>query len=564
MNQIMKNIYKFLLMAAPLFGLSSCGEGFLDVDRYDILEPDIILTSEEYVNQGLNGLYDSFLPIKSGGNDIESNWNIKPHLAFSNYPALDCQADGWDNEFARHAWLADKDMFEVAWQFAYRAISRVNVFLEQLQKADVSLFKEGQKGKDKIEAQARAIRGYWYYYLAQNYGRVPMLDAGESYSNTQSKPRAESLDETYDFIIKDFEYASANLGWNPENNDYGRITKGMAMAYSAMTYMYKKDFKTAKSIFKEIIDKGPYELMPCYGELHQYNNYWCKESVWEVSFFNWGDLGWSAGNTTDNIWWGTYLTAAAEYGGWGALYISHEFARSFEEGDKRKQYSIVCKGETQPYTGEVIGATSGREGDFVGSENMPNNYSIKLWKGKAGNPVYTPISAFHLRYASVLLNYAECCFEVDGPSSAEGWKYISMIRERAWGNLEVGKTPIDNFPFEFNKEEVEVPDAKTFYTEYKQKKGYKSDVWKVALTIERRHEFVAEYSFWYDLCRSNMAQEFLDCEYPQNGGAYYDAEGKPCTPRKFNFDANKMLYPIPTQEILTNEDISQEDQNPGY
>lgn len=560
----MKKIYIWMLGVSSLLAMNSCGEGFLDVDCYDILPPEIVFSSESYVNQGLNGLYDTFLPLSSSRIDIEQNWNIKPHLAFSNYPALDCQADGWDNEFTRHAWMADKDMFRVAWQYAYRAISRANTFLEQLKDADPSLFAEGQTGKDKIEAQARGIRGYWYYYLAQNFGRVPMLKEGESYVSTPAKPRAESLEETYNFVLDDLKFAYEHLDWIPENGDYGRITKGMAMSYSALMYMYKKDYTSAKTLWKDIVDHGPYRLKPCFGEIHQYNNYWDKESVWEISFFNWNNLDWSANGTTDDIWWGTYLTAAAEYGGWGALYISYEFARSFEPGDKRRQYSIVAKGETQPYTNETIGTTPGRDGDFVGTENMPNNYSIKLWKEKAGVKVYTPISAFHLRYAGVLLYYAECCFETEGPDSQEGWNQIKTIRDRAWGNMEVGQVPIENFPYEFNHSLVEVPDAKTFYTEYKAKKGYTSDVWKVALTIERRHEFLAEYSFWYDLCLSGMAKEFLDCEYPINGGVRYNEAGEPCTPRTFVFDPNKMLYPIPTQEILTNAGITQADQNPGY
>lgn len=268
----MKKIYIWMLGLSSLFAMNSCGEDFLDVDHYDILQPEIMFTSEDFVNQGLNGLYDTFLPLSTGSEDIEKNWNIKPHLAFSNYPALDCQADGWDNEFTRHAWLADKDMFKVAWQYAYRAISRANTFLEQLKEAEVAIFAEGQTGKDKIEAQARAIRGYWYYYLAQNFGRVPMLKEGETYVNTPSKPRAESLDETYDFIISDLSYAAEHLDWIPENGDYGRITKGMAMSYEALTYMYKKDFTSAKALLKDIIDHGPYELTPCYGEIHQFDN----------------------------------------------------------------------------------------------------------------------------------------------------------------------------------------------------------------------------------------------------------------------------------------------------
>ena len=63
-----------------------------------------------------------------GGSDIQQSWNIKPQLAFSNYPALDCQASGWDNEFTRHDWRADKDMFEDSWKQCYKAIDRANRF----------------------------------------------------------------------------------------------------------------------------------------------------------------------------------------------------------------------------------------------------------------------------------------------------------------------------------------------------------------------------------------------------------------------------------------------------
>ena len=61
-----------------------------------------------------------------------------------------------------------------------------------------------------------------------------------------------------------------------------------------------------------------------------------------------------------------------------------------------------------------------------------------------------------------------------------------------------------------------------------------------------------------------FAGEYLDIEYPVNGGERYNEDGLPCTPRSFAFDPNRMLYPIPTKEILTNADITPADQNPGY
>lgn len=130
------------------------------------------------------------------------------------------------------------------------------------------------------------------------------------------------------------------------------------------------------------------------------------------------------------------------------------------------------------------------------------------------------------RYAGVLLDYAECCFRTN--DEATGWEIIKQIRNRAWGNLETGMSGEYVFGFEdlsyvrddykLNKVKVEVPDAKSFYTRYKAEKGYTADVWLVALTIERRHEFNIEFELWYDLCRSGMAEQFINCEYPMNEG----------------------------------------------
>lgn len=550
----MKKIYKYLLGLSLAVGAVSCGEDFLKIDHYDILEPSVILNNQETILQGLNGVYDMFYPEWQNGSDVQKSWNIKPQLAFSNYPALDCQASGWDNEFTRHEWRADKDMFYEGWKQAYKAVDRANRFLANLEKADVSVFEDGDNTRTQIEAECRAIRAFFYTFLAQNFGRIPMLMTGETYTTSPNKPRAESTEETWALIIEDFDFAAKALDWQPWKGNYGRITKGMAKAYLAQAYMYNNRFDDAKKELKDIIDSKVYSLNPCFGQIHTEDNFWDNESVWEITYPHFANLNWGADGQTDALWWPTYLTASPEYGGWGSLYISYEFCKSFEPGDKRKVYSVVERGETHPFTGQTIGASSGFETEFVGSELMPNNFSTKLWKRKPGSDgiVLNPISAKWMRYSAVLLNYAECCFETG--DAASGWSMIHEIRNRAWGNLEVGKSA-EGFPIAYNTETVNVPDATQFYSNYRSKMGYTADVWKVALTIERRHEFVAEYSFWYDLCRTGMAEQFLNCEYPK---------GKGYTKRTFDFNENRMIYPIPTDEIIKNDAISQADQNPGY
>ena len=561
----MKKYLYSLLAASLLMGTAtSCGD-FLEVEHYDILPEDYIIQSEENVLSGLNGLYDTFYTDATSTAGDDATWGLKPQIFAANHSTMDCQASGWDAEWQRHAWKADKGSLETAWRMSYRAIDRVNRFLATLSETDDKIF-ANLALKTVYEAEARAIRGFNYLYLAKLFGRVPMLLTGETYSTSPSKPRAETIEEVYSVIEEDLKFGRDNLDWTPLNNQYGRITKGFCKAYLAELYMWMKNFEAAKSELGDIVNDGSYELEPCYGNLHNWDVHWTKESVFEVMYHAQDYMGWGANASSDAMLWYGYMCASPEYQGWGSMCLSWEFARSFEEGDKRRQYSIVALGETNPFTGEKLGIHAGYEGLFQGSENMPQVYSLKYWRKVPGqdNYVYCPISLTFKRFAGVMLDYAECCFETGDATT--GWEMIRKIRNRAWGNLEPGTT-VDYWPEgTLNTTTVKVPDAETYYTQYKSDKGYTADVWKVALIIERRHELNAEFSLYHDLCRMDMCDEWFRCEYPHTAA---NSSVEECLEtgdsfRYFEFQDYQKLFPIPTNEILTNSAIGQANQNPGY
>jgi hypothetical protein len=648
----MKKIYIAMMAALLATGLVSCGEDFLEVDHYSIVEPSIILTTQEYVEQGLNGVYDLLYPERNGA-DITQGWLLKPHMAMSNYPALDIQADGWDVEFNRQAWTSSKSEFIGGWTRSYNTIDRANRFLANLQKADPTIFQGGEGTMKIIEAQARALRAYFYTWLVQNFGGVPMLRTGETYSTHPGKERG-TVEEAWGMIIEDLEFARDILDWQPWKGQKGRVTKGMAKAYLAQAYMYMANngdrqgwFNKAKKELKEIIDQGVYQLNPCFGQIHIPGIYWQPESVWEIAFPEWESMGWGREGQTDAVWWPVQLKGNKEYGGWGPHYVSYEFCWSFEEGDKRLQYQVARYGEknefvltdtegdevlfTPPTMVEVfpgyfsnvggfgpefgtVGLQTGWRSAFITVDNVPNNSDKKLWRQHVAykGREYNSLSSIQVRLAAIYLNYAECCFETG--EEAQGWKYVQTIRDRAWGAYEssapktmsgdvfAGKT----FPFALDNGKV-APDAQEFYSRYKRSPGkiagtlkrlnggdnlspvygettyeghaykpYTADPWKVALAIERRHEFFAEYSLWYDLCRTGMAQQYLDAEYPYNtedirkedlpGYSYADFYvPNPHTKRAYQHDPNRELYPIPYDELMKNPALDPgTDQNPGY
>ena len=631
-------LYIFLALGAAFIS-ASCTNEFLDVDYYSIVSPDGVYEDADNVYQGLIGVYNALY--------VDNYAGCWPHPVLANQPSLDMQSEGWDIEMTTHSWgvEAKSGFFENLWKPSYKMISRANIFLSDLEN-NVKDEVVPPATKKVYEAEARALRAYCYYNLTTNFSRVPMLMTGETYATSPEKARPESDAEAWAAIVEDFEYAASVLDWKPANGEYGRFTKAAALAYAGKSNMYLGNYDKAKGQFKQIIESSGKSLNPVHGMLHWLDNPNSYESIWEVSFPEFDSMGWG---------WSAYSSLkidarfspsqnkAREYGGWGDSPVSYEFVRSFEPGDKRLMYNVV--GWHEDYdeaTGKMVGhgdvnyyyeMSTALTADLqnlidggyikVNSEggtdrwgrklvniyptiggtkaayheyfqatesNIPNNHSTKWWKN---GDAFSSHSMQLYRYTGVLLDYAECCFRTG--DAAEGWKVINQIRDRAWGNLEVGYDPNEHtnskytFPVSLlNTEKVPVPDAQQAYTEYKQKKGYTSDVWVVAVTQERRKEFLQEFSFWYDLTRMGLVEEWLKCEYPKNGGAtFYNTQtGKyyipvggeknqpyrdapesekrymiPVTDRDWDWNPIHAVYPIPTSELTANPLCT---QNEGY
>lgn len=560
-----KSFYHILLLSALTLGTTSSCDDYLEVDHYDILPEDFMYQNETNIKSGLYGIYDTFYTYQGSDNSgDDTTWGFKPNVFIAGHSTMDCQASGWDAEWQRHAVLANKGSLDTAWRMSYKAIDRANRFLAGLQNVDVSVL--SVEKKTQFEAEARAIRAYNYLYLSKVFGPVPMLLTGETYTTSAGKARPENLEGTYQVVEEDLKFAMEKLDWEPADGEYGRITKGFCKAFLAELYMYQKKFTEAKKELNDIIASNVYALEPCYANLHAWDNHWTKESVFEVAYHTHGNMN-RGGNSNDDgkIWYG-YMCAAPEYGGWGSLALSWEYYRSFEQGDKRKEYTCVGTGDTHPITGQKLGLNPSYSGYVQGSENVPCVYSLKYWRKQPGKDgfVYCPISLTFKRYAGVLLDYAECCFETG--EEATGWEMIRQVRNRAWGNLEIGVQAIDFPQAMLNTTVVDVPDAKTVYAEYKTRKGYTSDVWKVALTQERRHELNAEFSLYFDLCRMGLAEEWFRCEYPKTKA---NSTPEECWEtgdsfRYFEHQKYQEIFPIPTNEILNNPLINSEDQNEGY
>ena len=480
-------------------GLSSCNnEKFLDVTHYSILPQESAYESDENALASLVGCYDLMLPSATTGHNGDP---YKPYVFTTSHPSMDSQASGWDASFCRQGWDANTTELNDGWRHAYAAIARCNDFLAGLETATAL----SEEVKRTCEGEARALRGYQYQWLATTFGRVPLLNTGENYSNTPTKARAETYSEMWDFVIQDFEAAANLLNWKPYNGQYGRCTKGMALAYLGDAYMWKAYrtgdaslYEKAKSVFKQIIDSNTYRLNDSFSTLYDAAEAWPAEAIWQV-VLNEGDQwgGWDGSKWSEAHGWTGFYYGAPANGAWGTYACSYELYDAYEDGDKRRDASLVtaCIPESEldriskeegrdiknhwkqtfkpeawlanPNNAKYIGTPIAKqEGnsvydpncpigfnpfaqEFVGygtfhrvpTDIQPTVYSLKHWRNGRGThwagDQWLPDHIYMKRLANIYLDYAECCFLTNDATT--GWKYINELRTRAWGINEDGK-----------------------------------------------------------------------------------------------------------------------------
>lgn len=120
--------------------------------------------------------------------------------------------------------------------------------------------------------EAKALRAYSYYLLAETFGDVPLVltrtvDVNKSFTRTAER-------EVYTQIIKDLTEAITVLPVT--TTDFGRVTRGFAQHLLAKVYLtrgYKSygqgntDFSQAATLAEALISSGPYSLRPTFSSM---------------------------------------------------------------------------------------------------------------------------------------------------------------------------------------------------------------------------------------------------------------------------------------------------------
>lgn len=431
---------------------------------------------------------------------------------------------------------SNEDLYNL-WEGMYMGIARCNTLIEKLKEIQLKDADGGplpEEMKERYMAEAVFLRAFYHFELCKIFGGVPLVEKVLTVDDSRKLVRATEA-ETAEFIINELKSIAdeANLPSRKTlpSNELGRITREVVWAMQARVYMYfAKDnadyYADGRDAAKRVIESKNYILEPNFQELFLADGYLSGESI----FVN------VRGDVPSEYIYGSFLPCYASprsSGAYGFDQPTQNLVDEFEDGDPRLLYTIIENGDKFP-------TASGSE--TLNFSTYPNtgyhNRKAFLVAGRRGSGWGDDAWSFHhIRYADVLLLYAEALVQTGG-NKTEIVEYINMVRSRADAS---------------RNGDAEAVSRVRAIADKPLKMVTESDDLLAAVKHERRVELAMEYNRLYDLKRWNCYVEtmnaFAEFDYSNGRGA------------AFRKGVNE-VFPVPQTEIdRTGGSIK---QNPGY
>jgi hypothetical protein len=567
--------------------LTSCEDAFGSfLDK----QPSNELTSEEVFSDWSlteEFHFDTYNFLRHGANRINSSWlDAATDLGETSFAT-----GGTRTTFNIGNYYGSGGANELTdtWEHYYRAIRKCNMILARIddvpKAADLSQEKY-ENFKKNYKAEARFLRAWFYWELYLRYGAIPLvtdvLDPnGDLLSDYTERPTTKEY--VVDFILKELTECEDDLmsyddAWNATYA--GRIGQPMAAALRSRIklFMASPRYSVESGITWQDAANEAKNFIMNYGDKFSLmttgastklvlTNVWLltpyTEDNKEMIFYrNDGTIGWS----------GIYLDVPVGEGGNGGMCPSQNLIDMYDMADGSAPFVNYDATGAPAYNGvnPTVNAASGYSDANMWANRDPrlaatvlthgaawNGSVINVIKGQRDNPVgnanatptgyylrkYIPetiLSADHtgnsrrlwtiIRYAEILMNYAEALNEVEGPTQ-EVCDLLDQVRHRAGitGNV------------------ADRDDLKT------------KDAMRNFIHKERTIEFAFEEHRAWDVRRWNVAKEALGRDII---GIEVAANGTITRKVAQNrvFQDKMYLYPIPeTEEWKTGIE-----NNPGW
>lgn len=426
------NIFNY---AAGFLTLALITTGCVNDDDLNQLDPnndsvDKFWKTDQDALEGVNAVYGSLLTdgtymrstpllLDLKGDDTRSNspWGAMYNVGRFNSNVTDAAIYGW------------------AYETYYQGINRANQVLEKVPSIEMDA-----ELKNRILGQAYFLRGLYFFHAVNMFKNVPLPLTNDDIYHPQ-----KSQEEGWAQVKADFIKAAELLPVTYTNvtgldaGEKGRATKGAALGYLGKAYLFTKDFANAKTTFKQVIDLGVYSLVANYRDNFTDKNENNSESLFEVEFSRQAGgvaLGWGGIPASD---WGKTSARAITYAprafGWTDVQPTWTLYNEYHDElttsgaiDPRLDATMFYNkpGGMQLYGQDFATFYANNAADLNDLfcrkyQNSDGEYANEYdWR--------SGINERLLRYADILLMYAECLNETGDTQGA--YPYIQMVRSR--------------------------------------------------------------------------------------------------------------------------------------
>lgn len=388
----------------------------------------------------------------------------------------------------------NNDMKYVGWTVPYDVVQAANNVLLNYQKV-----KGREEFIDQAVAQVRYLRAFAYFWMVRIFGEIPIVTTIEVDYAIKRSP----VKDVYDLILEDLQFAVSKLppSWPGEP---GRPTVWAAKSLLAQVYLTmagwplkdESKYALAAGEAKDVIDNSGHDLLTAFSDIWLLSNQNNNEIVWAIQFCKADVCGWPYISTQ-----GGSTTSPGEEGGWDDLFMEVGFYKRFPEGPRKEAtfHHVFNTGidytqsiTKHPYLAKYRDGTDDTKPDFI-------------------HPFFTNRNLNYLRFAEILLNYAESHSMANGGPDGTDYAAINRVRNRA------GLTDLQA--------------------------GLSQTAFRDSVVAERGWELAGEFSRWFDLVRTEKVEEAAALKDPE--------DLTPLNPPSHQ----QYLAPVPYSETLLNPNL---------
>ena len=401
---------------------------------------------------------------------------------------------------------------------AYRGLYRCHQVMENVPNIQMN-----ETTKKRIVAEAKVIRAYWYYYMGNLWGNVPLVLKSQTLND---RPEQATQQQVFDQVVKDCQEAAADLPESYTGADVGRFHKYSAIALMGKALMQQRKWAEATAAFKQIIDKTPtlFDLMPDYKDNFTTSFENNKESLMEIQYAEENRSGFpnydvAGGSESSERAQFLGLRKVGWCDGQPTKWLYNEFLKEKDKDGKtdyRLDYTLFYKGSPALMYGQTWD-----QWGFGENDRFWRKYT-NYWK--ATDSYFSGINTRVIRLADVYLLYAEALNEQN--RTADAIPFANKVRARV------------------NMKALALTMAQADFREQ--------------LRHDRVVELGGETVRFFDMKRYGILDASL---------AGPDAGKKPANESDFDTDfttfkkGKSELYPLPLYEIDANPKLK---QNPGW